>query len=146
MTTFFFFTFKMFQHIYNCTKTLKNYSMLFFFKILPTLLVPNTDVHCSTPSEHHVLFLFIRIDFWVGVATATIVNTGHRAPPPFLLLHCLFLCCSFKPAKMASTSHGVICYSETVSSIQQCMHERWVYFIYLARTRPGKADARSAAW
>lgn len=31
---------------------------------------------------NHVLFLFIRTDFWVGVVTATIVNIGHRAPPP----------------------------------------------------------------
>lgn len=35
-------------------------------------------------SVHHVLFLFIRIDFWVAVSTATIVNTGHRAHSPSL--------------------------------------------------------------
>lgn len=87
------FTFKMFQHIYNCPKTLKYCSILFVFH-LTYIFSSNTDVRCSTRSVNHVLLLFIRIDFWVEVSTATIVNIVPRAPPPFLLLSCLFLCCS----------------------------------------------------
>lgn len=95
----------------------------FFFFIsvlflnLPTRLLPTRKVQLA--SLDHVLFMFMRSGFWVGVAMATIVNTS---PPPFLLLSCLR--CYLKPEKMASKAEGEECYYETISSIQQCMHER----------------------
>lgn len=44
----------------------------------------------SARFPHHVLFMFIRSGFWVGVAMAALVNTSDSAPPPILLLPRLF--------------------------------------------------------